>query len=129
MRIVHRHTKEQNKGDKFCIGIAILIYERQCNKRLQEKNLIFANSYHDICNRWVEEMEQIRGDFTVRPKKVMVICQPISGNKHGKNVYTNAIEPIFRNANIQIDYSVFGSKFKQISPEEDWSVQRPKCGN
>ena len=44
-------------------------------------------------------------DFTERPKIVKVICQPNAGNKHGKNVYANVIEPIFRNANIQIDYS------------------------
>lgn len=104
-RIVHRRTKEQSKGEGFCIGIAILIYERQGNNKLREKNLTFANPCHEICKRWVEEMEQILGGFTERPKNVKVICQPISGNKHGKNVYANVIEPIFKNANIQIDYS------------------------
>ena len=59
VRIVHRRTKEQNKGDGFCIGIAILIYERQSNNKLRENNLTFANPCLDICKRWVEEMEQI----------------------------------------------------------------------
>lgn len=33
------------------------------------------------------------------------------------------MEPLFRNANMQMDYSQSGSKFKQISREEDHSVQ------
>lgn len=105
VRVVHRRTKEQNKGEGFCIGISILIYERQGNNKLREKNLTFANPCFDICKRWVEEMEQILREFPGRPQNVKVICQPNAGNKHGKSVYTNIIEPIFRNANIQIEYS------------------------
>lgn len=45
-----------------CIGIVIIIYEWQGRNKLWKKNLTFA--CHDICNWWVEEMEQIFSDFT-----------------------------------------------------------------
>lgn len=68
----------------------------------------------------------------MRPSNRKVICHLSSGNKHEKNVYTTIIEPIFRNANIYIDNSGFGSKFHQISHEEGRSIQRQKrceCNN
>ena len=44
----------------------------------------------------------------------------------GEHLHKNFIKPIFRNANIQTDYTVFISKFKQILSEECQNVQQPK---
>lgn len=81
-----------------------------------KNNLTFASPCHDYYKRWMEEMELILSDFTGRPRNVKAISQPILGNKHGKKVYTNILELVLRNANIPIDYSEMGSKFKKENP-------------
>lgn len=43
--------------------------------------------------------------FPERPKNLRVLCQPHPGNKQGLMTYGSIVEPIFKNANTNIDFS------------------------
>ncbi|GAB1600172.1 ceramide kinase-like [Argonauta hians] len=128
-RIIHRRTKDQGEGQGICMGISILTYEEQSGNKLLEKNFMFSNPCRELCNKWVEEMENILEGLPDRPKNLRVLCQPYAGNKQGVTVYGSNVEPIFKNANTNVDFSELGNTNEEELQEliEDMDLTKYDC--
>ncbi|CAI9726761.1 kinase [Octopus vulgaris] len=127
-RIIHRRPKELAEGQGLCIGISILTYEEQSGNKLLEKSFVFSNPCKELCKKWVEEIENILAGFPERPKNLRVLCQPHAGNKQGLMTYGSVVEPIFKNANTNIDFSEVENTGEQLTDLiEDMDLTKYDC--
>lgn len=59
---------------------------------------INANRDHVI--GWIRRIREQCGKVPGRPRKVLVIINPISGNRQGPQIFSKTIQPLFQQANI-----------------------------
>lgn len=94
------------KGDGFeVIGFTIGCV-RHLKKNKMKREMVQFLCTSEEGELWTEKIQKALSQVKKRPRRLLIIVNPISGNKNGNKMYNNTVAGIFKQAGIETDVIV-----------------------
>nr|XP_056702460.1 ceramide kinase [Euleptes europaea] len=87
-------------------GFTVYYVERKQSHRWRCKETTFWCVDEQLCNQWIQALEELLHSQTSRPKHLLVYINPFSGKQQGKKIYKQKVAPLFSLASISTEVIV-----------------------
>ena len=85
-------------------GIVIDYVKKEANKKWKTCSICLHNSDHQVVDAWRNKLEEcLLNASNDRPRKLLIFVNPFGGNREGKTIFNNKVDPLLRLSGVKFD--------------------------